>query len=85
MRGPASYEDPLCQEISTELFFPEIGEDRVLLTQLKSMCKRCPHFQECAEWGIKNEKYGIWGGLSSQERIRIRRQRGITLREADVA
>ncbi len=29
MRGPASYEDPLCKQISTELFFPEIGEDRV--------------------------------------------------------
>jgi WhiB family redox-sensing transcriptional regulator len=85
MRGPASYEDPLCQEISTELFFPELGEDRVLISQLKSMCKRCPHLQECAEWGIRNERFGIWGGLSAVERKRIRRKRGISLREADVA
>jgi len=41
--------------------------------------------QECAEWGIRNERFGIWGGLSAVERKRIRRQRGITLREADVA
>ena len=67
------------------MFFPEFGEDRVLISQLKSICGRCPHLQECAEWGIKKERYGIWGGLTAGQRNKIRRQRGIRLGEAEVA
>ena len=85
MRGPSKFEDPLCQQVSTEMFFPESSEDRVLVSQLKSICGRCPHLQECAEWGINKERYGIWGGMTALERQEIRRQRGIRLREAEVA
>lgn len=85
MRGPSKFEDPLCQQISTELFFPEASEDRVLVSQLKSICGRCPHLQECAEWGINKERYGIWGGLTANQRRKIRIKRGIRLREAEVA
>jgi hypothetical protein len=34
----------------------------------KSICRTCPHKAECAEWGINNERYGIWGGLTQKDR-----------------
>jgi WhiB family redox-sensing transcriptional regulator len=85
MRVPIEFENPSCSQISTELFFPERGEDRILISQVKSVCTRCPHQQECAEWGIINEGHGIWGGLTPEDRRLIRRQRGITLEERTVA
>lgn len=30
---------------------------------------------ECAEWAIKNELFGFWGGLSPKERTNIRRDK----------
>jgi WhiB family redox-sensing transcriptional regulator len=50
-----------------------------------SICKGCPHRTECAEWGIKKERFGIWGGLSERQRRLLRQQKNITLRGEDVA
>jgi hypothetical protein len=44
-----------------------------------SLCGKCVHQSECAEWGIKNERFGIWGGLTHGKRARIRTARGITI------
>jgi hypothetical protein len=30
----------------------------------RSICNNCEHKAECAEWGIYNERHGIWGGLT---------------------
>jgi WhiB family transcriptional regulator, redox-sensing transcriptional regulator len=51
----------------------------------KSICNLCPHRIECAEWGIENEYYGIWGGLTERQRQSIRRQRNISLKGEGVA
>jgi WhiB family redox-sensing transcriptional regulator len=85
MRGPRSFENPSCAEISVDLFFPEVGDSLSVIRQLKNVCKLCPHQQECAEWGIQNERYGVWGGLSEKDRKAIRRQRNIILREEEIA
>lgn len=85
MRVPAEYEDPSCSQVSMELFYPERGEDRILIGQVKSICQRCPHLSECGEWGIINEGHGIWGGLTPDDRRLIRKKRGITLKEREVA
>jgi WhiB family transcriptional regulator, redox-sensing transcriptional regulator len=85
MRGPRQFENPSCAQISTDLFFPEQGEDVHLIRQIKNVCKLCPHQQECAEWGIQNERYGIWGGLSDADRKIVRRQRRIIIREEEIA
>jgi hypothetical protein len=44
-----------------------------------SICGKCVHQSECAEWGIKNERYGIWGGLTHGKRARIRTERNIVI------
>lgn len=88
MREPWEYEDPSCAEIGGDLFFPEKeGQPfgNIEIAMAKRICLSCPHKTECAEWGINNEIYGIWGGLVETDRRRVRKERSIILREEDVA
>jgi WhiB family redox-sensing transcriptional regulator len=84
MRVPTQFENPLCSEIDTELFFPENGEQSQAATA-KSICKKCPHITECFEWALHNERYGIWGASSPRDRKKLRNKLKIKLREESVA
>lgn len=84
MREPVHYEAPLCAEIGGDWWFPERERgalENLAPTYAKSICQRCEHKIECAEWGIANEEFGIWGGLTEFERKFVRRNR----RRGDVA
>jgi WhiB family redox-sensing transcriptional regulator len=86
MREPSHYEAPSCATIGGDFWFPDKEQESVSLSEAqyaKSICMRCPHRKECAEWGIRKENFGIWGGLSPRERFRIRQQRGIRLNQED--
>jgi WhiB family redox-sensing transcriptional regulator len=85
MREPRNYEAPLCAEVGGEWWFPDKEDNNIDSMYGKSICRRCEHQTECAEWGIYNERHGIWGGLVEIERRMIRRQRKITVREEDIA
>ena len=76
MRVPTSFENPLCAEVDTELFFPEKGEQNKSAIA-KSLCLQCPHIDECLEWALRYERYGIWGGTNELTRKRIRSKRKI--------
>jgi hypothetical protein len=41
----------------------------------KRVCKPCPLKDECGEWAIKHDEFGVWGGLSEKERRKIRKER----------
>ena len=79
MREPRDYEAPLCAEVGGDLWFPENGGSIPNLLRAKAICRECIHRLECAEWGIHNERHGIWGGLSVTDREVIRRKRNIIL------
>ena len=84
MREPREYEAPLCAEVGGDYWFPERDLDDPKpdnTEQAKRICHQCSHRVECAEWGIHNERFGIWGGLTSYDRRRIRRQLNIILKE----
>lgn len=86
MREPSFYEAPSCATIGGDFWFPEStleGASSADTFYAKSICGRCPHKRECAEWGIKNETHGIWGGLAPRARRAIRSQRGIKIYEED--
>jgi len=87
MREPRFYENPGCAEVGGDLWFPEKenGFNTRELEIAKAICRKCPHQSECAEWGIKKEAHGIWGGLLPRERMAIRGQKKIRLVEDDVA
>lgn len=51
------------------IFFPSPG-DTEALRAAKAMCGECPVVQECLEYALgNNERYGIWGGKSTRERL----------------
>jgi WhiB family redox-sensing transcriptional regulator len=88
VREPRFYEDPACASVGGDFWFPEKeagGSNSTEMVMAKSICRRCPHQSECAEWGIQNEIHGIWGGVTEGERRLIRRKRRITLKGEGVA
>lgn len=80
MRGPWEFESPLCREVDNELFFPDTGQAQQA-REAASICASCIHKTECGEWGINNESFGIWGGLSETDRRWMRQRKGIIVRE----
>jgi len=70
MRKPWQFEEPLCRDIpgAPEIFIDETSENKPLA---KAICARCAHQVECAEYGIKVEVMGVWGGLTTRERSDI--------------
>lgn len=67
------WNDGLCAQTDPEAFFPETGEST---REAKAMCARCPVATECLEDALRrDERFGIWGGLSTRERQRVKRER----------
>ena len=64
-------QDALCAETDPEAFFPEKGGST---REAKRVCSGCEVRAECLEYALaKDERFGIWGGLSERERRRLRR------------
>ena len=79
-RGPWEFEEPLCAEVGVEIFYTDDKDEKKLesmstYAMANSICKKCPHKNECAEWAIKHELFGFWGGLSPKDRTNIRRDK----------
>lgn len=73
---PWSFDNPMCKDAGLDLFYREDEpKNTPEYKQAVSLCKSCKHRIECAEWGIHKERWGIWGGLSPNERHNIRRSR----------
>ena len=65
-----------CRETDTTLFFHpqnERGLSRLRRDRAaKAVCARCPVRVECADYAIRaREPYGVWGGLTEEDRERI--------------
>lgn len=78
MRSPILFESPNCLGTDPDAFFPPIGGNAETKAA-KRTCASCLHVDECLEWGLRHEATGIWGGLTADERGRLRRMRGIIL------
>jgi WhiB family transcriptional regulator, redox-sensing transcriptional regulator len=63
----------LCAQADPEAWFPEKGESTRLA---KVICRRCPVKAPCLEYALaRNERFGVWGGLSERERRELARDR----------
>lgn len=71
-----------CVGVDPALFYPGRG-DNFAAAEARSVCLDCPVREDCAEWAIRHERQGIWGGLSEKERRRLRKARGITVETPD--
>lgn len=65
-----------CRDTSPELFFP-IGTTGNAVDQIevaKRICGQCPVTSQCLEFALEtNQEAGVWGGLTEDERRRVRR------------
>lgn len=69
---PDTWQDQAaCHGLDPDLFFP-ISEDDA--GPALAHCSGCDLRAICLAWALKNgERYGIWGGLTEQQRRRIAR------------
>jgi WhiB family redox-sensing transcriptional regulator len=72
-RGQAS-----CRDTNPDLFFP-VGTTGPAIEQIeaaKAVCRECLVREQCLEYALEtNQDSGIWGGLSEEERRKLRKQR----------
>lgn len=62
----------LCAQTDPEAWYPEKGGST---REAKRICNRCEAKAECLEYALaRDERYGIWGGLSERERRRLKRR-----------
>lgn len=72
----------LCREVGVQLFYPEDGGSGTDIYMLaRTICNRCEVRQECLEWALRHEDWGMWGGLTPVERKRLRSKLKIRLEE----
>lgn len=67
-----------CNTMDPELFFHPEGERggprRRRIEYAKYICRQCPVIGECRQYALLHrEPYGVWGGLSEEERSGILR------------
>ena len=62
-------DDAACAQVATDMFFPEVGGSN---RDAQSICAGCPVRAQCLELGL-DEDFGIWGGLSTLQRKRMRK------------
>ncbi|WEH38586.1 WhiB family transcriptional regulator [Streptomyces sp. NBC_01218] len=64
-------ESALCAQTGPEFFFPAPGSST---REAKRLCFACEGRVACLEYALANdERFGVWGGLSENERDRLRR------------
>lgn len=69
-----------CKDQDTSLFFYEDNERGEIkdkrIAAAKQICDGCSVKTQCLEFALQiKEDYGIWGGLTPEERYTIRRRR----------
>jgi len=61
--------DASCRGVDAELFFPATEEES---EPAKAICETCPVRLACLAFALeRNEKFGVWGGLTEKERARL--------------
>lgn len=65
-----------CSGYPNTLFFPTSdGVDDANVDRAKAVCAVCPVAEDCLEYALEtNQRAGIWGGTSEQERKSLRRK-----------
>ncbi len=70
----------LCRTTNPDTFFHPEGERgpsrRFRDARAKAICAQCPVIRQCGEHALSvQEPYGVWGGMTEEEREAVYRQR----------
>lgn len=87
MKGPWEYTNANCSDSPVFEFFlndeeskdKKAKKEKYLKAQI--VCLTCKHVKDCADWGIHHERFGVWGGLTPEQRQKQRRLKSIPLLE----
>ena len=63
-----------CQSCDPELFFPVSSSGPAVeqIARAKEICERCPVRRQCLAFALRTRQiYGLWGGLTEQERYLV--------------
>lgn len=71
----------LCRQVGVEFFFPDNGGEAGDYLFARTICSGCGVREQCLEWALRHESYGMWGGTTPLQRKEIRRKRNIILKE----
>jgi WhiB family redox-sensing transcriptional regulator len=71
----ASFDAPeaACRKADPDLFFPNDGDNVAQIAEAKAVCAGCSVRDDCLAFALKYPQYGIWGGLTDEERRKLRR------------
>jgi hypothetical protein len=75
-------EKAACRKADINLFYPEDG--KTFTSTVIEMCDGCPVLEKCQEWSVYHEGYGYQGGMTPQQRNRVRERLRITLHEPTI-
>lgn len=80
-----------CNGVDPELFYLPYNirgeEKRIQIAEAKAVCAKCPVREQCLEFALAvEEPFGIWGGMSEEERqLLIRRTKRQARKAASAA
>lgn len=81
LRGPkvpqkAWVNEAGCYDQPIEVFYPPEDDPKATYKVARSLCERCPVRLPCLDYALETgEKWGMWGGLTPEERTREKRCR----------
>jgi len=64
-----------CRNHDPEIFYAEesVIPDLEVIESARAICVGCPERIPCLDYALKNENWGMWGGLTASERRYFRR------------
>jgi WhiB family redox-sensing transcriptional regulator len=72
-----------CIGVDTSIFYPpsfeDSEDDKWTPAQAKEICSTCSVKGLCLEYSLENERYGVWGGKTERERIKLAAARGLKI------
>jgi hypothetical protein len=63
-----------CRGLATDFFYLEeefLLKKELSISQIRKVCFACPIWRDCLEVGFAEERWGMWGGVTSYERNEI--------------
>lgn len=77
---PWNFEGASCWGIETDFFFPDRNDIQEEHLKAKKICGGCVVKQECLTYALHYRVSGIWGGTSTKQREKIRKELKIKAR-----
>lgn len=61
--------------IDPEWFYAEdcVSPNKLAIERARSICSICVIQHDCLSYGLKHEAFGMWGGLTSNERTALKK------------